>query len=58
MSSEEREYTFTQILNYFRTSFAFDHIYLVQKREEIETELKNLLDEKKPWSLDFEEKID
>lgn len=58
MSSEERQYTLTQILNYFRTSFAFDHIYLVQKREEIEIELKNLLDEKKSWSLDFEEKID
>ncbi|MFK1944874.1 hypothetical protein ACIXHV_10030 [Bacteroides fragilis] len=53
MSSEEREYTFTQILNYFRTSFAFDHIYLVQKREEIETELKNLLDEKKTMVFGF-----
>jgi superfamily II DNA/RNA helicase len=58
MLPNDREKLFIQILNYFRTSFAFDHIYLVGKREEIEIELKNALDESKLWSLNSNEKID
>jgi superfamily II DNA/RNA helicase len=58
LSPESRAYVLTQILNYFRTSFAFDHIFLMEKREEIELELKTQLDEEKSWSLNFDEKIE
>lgn len=58
MAPEERQKILTQILNYFRTSFAFDHIYLTDRREEVENELKSMLDAEKQWSLDFDEKIE
>lgn len=58
LSAEERKQTIIQILNYFRTSFAFDHLYLVEKRDEVETEIKNILNLKTNWSLDFDEKIE
>ncbi|MDR1897714.1 MAG: DEAD/DEAH box helicase [Prevotellaceae bacterium] len=58
MPPQERETLFVQILNYFRTSFAFDHIYIVEKRDEVESELKQMLDENKLWSLNNNEKIE
>ncbi len=57
-TKEEREDILIQVLNYFRTSFAFDHIYLVEKREEVEEEIRQTLNEKKHWSLNFDEKIE
>jgi len=57
-TQQEREDILVQVLNYFRTSFAFDHIYLVEKREEVEEEIRQTLNEKKHWSLNFDEKID
>jgi superfamily II DNA or RNA helicase len=47
-----------QILNFFRTSYAFEYYKLTEKREETEESLKNQLHEDKLWSLDLNEKIE
>lgn len=47
-----------QVLNFFRTSFAFEHYKLLDKKSETEERLKNRLDETKLWSLDTDEYID
>lgn len=54
----EREKIMIQVLNFFRTSYAFDYYKLIDKRSETEERLRNRLDENKVWSLDAEEKID
>ncbi|NVN97049.1 DEAD/DEAH box helicase, partial [Candidatus Nomurabacteria bacterium] len=58
LKSEERVEILIQILNFFRTSYAFEHYKLLDKRAETEERLKNRLDENKLWSLDTDEKID
>jgi superfamily II DNA/RNA helicase len=58
LNPKERERTVIQVLNYFRTSYAFDYYKLIDKRAETEERLRNRLDENKVWSLDAEEKID
>jgi len=58
MPALEREETLIQVLNYFRTNFSLEHRILIDDRGEIETLLKNKLDEKKLWSLDHNEHID
>ncbi len=55
--AERKEYI-TQILNFFRTSYAFEYYKITEKREETEESLKNKLHEDKLWSLDSNEKID
>lgn len=47
-----------QFLNFFRTNFSLYHSILDDKRPEIESLLKNRLDEKKLWSLDNNEKLE
>jgi len=58
MNTNEREQIFIQLLNYFRTSYAFDYYKLTERRTETEERIKNRLDEEKIWSLDIDEKID
>jgi superfamily II DNA/RNA helicase len=58
LSPGQRKEIVLQLLNYFRTSFAFEHPKLLQKRAETEERLKNKLDENKLWSLDTDEKIE
>jgi superfamily II DNA/RNA helicase len=56
-AAERKEYI-TQILNFFRTSYAFEYYKLTEKREETEESLRNHLHEEKLWSLDLNEKIE
>lgn len=57
--SPDRRYQYLlQVLNFFRTAYAFEHYKLLDKRGETEDRLKNRLDEEKLWSLDKEEKIE
>ncbi len=58
LSPEKRIVIVTQILNYFRTSYAFEHYKLLDKRAETEERLRNRLDENKLWSLDTDERIE
>lgn len=58
MTAPEREEVMVQVLNFFRTSYAFDYYKIIDKRSETEERLRNRLDENKVWSLDAEEKID
>jgi superfamily II DNA/RNA helicase len=58
MTGPEREEVMVQVLNFFRTSYAFDYYKIIDKRAETEERLRNRLDENKVWSLDAEEKID
>lgn len=58
LSPAERKDYIVQILNFFRTSYAFDYYKLTDKREETEEALKNQLHEEKLWSLDLNEKIE
>jgi superfamily II DNA helicase RecQ len=58
LSPNERFSVFTQLLNYFRTSYAFDHYKLLRSRGETEDKIRNRLDPEKLWSLDEEEKIE
>lgn len=58
MNGPEREGVMVQVLNFFRTSYAFDYYKIIDKRTETEERLRNRLDENKVWSLDAEEKID
>jgi len=59
ISSVERSKIIIQVLNYFRTSYALDY-YLFNEADkyQLETSLRNALDDDKPWSLDKNEKID
>lgn len=56
--ADERFKALTQILNFFRTSYAFEHYKLLDKRAETEERLKLRLDDNKLWSLDNDEKIE
>lgn len=58
LTPEQRHEYLVQILNFFRTSYAFEYYKLIDKRSETEERLKNRLDENKLWSLDQDEKID
>jgi len=58
MTDEEREVSLTQVLNYFRTNFSINHRMLLEARGEIESQMQNLLDPNKLWSLDTREKLD
>lgn len=58
MSSEKREQTLIQVLNFFRTNFALDHRLLLTERGETESLLRGRLNEEKLWSLDRRERID
>lgn len=58
ISASDRFRAFTQILNFFRTSYAFEHYKLLDKRTETEERLKLRLDDGKLWSLDSDEKIE
>lgn len=55
---EERQQVVVQILNFFRTSYAFDHPKLLSGRDATEERLRNRLDDRSNWSLDKEEKIE
>jgi superfamily II DNA/RNA helicase len=57
-SAQERYDILLQVLNFFRTSYAFEYYKLTEKRQETEERLKNRLDENKLWSLELDEKID
>lgn len=48
----------SQILDFFRTSYAFSYYKLTDEKEELEERLKSALDPDKLWSLDQDEKID
>ncbi len=57
-TSDERKFHIKQVLNYFRTSFAFSHHKLkYENRAELDNFLRTKLDDKKPWSLDKTEKV-
>lgn len=58
MSPDERENILQQLLDFFRTSYAFDYYKIVDRCTETEERIKNKLDEEKIWSLDIDEKID
>lgn len=58
LSAKLRHKYLLQILNFFRTSYAFEYYKLLDKRSETEERLKNRLDDSKLWSLDQDEKID
>jgi hypothetical protein len=54
----QREGILLQILNFFRTSYAFEYYKLTEKLDETQERLRNRLDDAKLWSLDTDEKID
>lgn len=58
VNAEEREAYLIQLLNFFRTSYAFEYRKLTDQREETEEGLRNQLHEDKLWSLDTNEKIE
>ena len=58
LDAGKREEYILQILNFFRTSYAFEYYKLLDKREETQERLKNKLHEEKLWSLDLDEYID
>ncbi|HNW74278.1 MAG TPA: DEAD/DEAH box helicase [Bacteroidales bacterium] len=58
MDPNTRKNIIVQILNFFRTSYAFEHYKLLDKLAETEERLKLKLDHEKLWSLDSEEKTD
>ncbi|MBN2280819.1 MAG: DEAD/DEAH box helicase [Candidatus Marinimicrobia bacterium] len=58
LKPNERENLLRKILDYFRTSFAIEHPFLLEKRNEIKDFLDGKLDKDKLWSLDTEEKIE
>jgi superfamily II DNA/RNA helicase len=55
---EKREDILIQVLDHFRTSFAINHPYLLEKRREKEDFINLKLDNDKLWSLDKNERID
>lgn len=59
MTAEERKKFVTQILDYFRNSYAIDFDMLrYENRLRIQDELNDLLNKEKLWSLDKGEKLD
>lgn len=58
ISPELRVQYLLQVLNFFRTSFAFEYYKLLDKKTEVEERIKNRLDDSKLWALDTEEYID
>lgn len=59
MPAEERKKFVTQILDYFRNSYAIDFDMLrYENRLRIQDELNDLLNKEKLWSLDRGEKLD
>ncbi|MFA8436793.1 MAG: DEAD/DEAH box helicase [Marinifilaceae bacterium] len=55
----ERQKIIVQVLNYFRTSYAIDYFLFDEaEKYELESSLRNALDDDKPWSLDKDEKIE
>jgi superfamily II DNA/RNA helicase len=57
-SPNDRFQAIMQILNFFRTSYAFDHPKLLSDREATEERLRLLLNDQSNWSLDKNEKIE
>lgn len=57
-SMDDRIDILTQILNFFRTSYAIDHYKIVRDKTETENFIKLKLDDKKLWSLDKQERIE
>jgi superfamily II DNA/RNA helicase len=55
---EERYNVLVQVLNFFRTSYAFEYYKLTDRRLETEERMRLKLDDAKLWSLDREEKIE
>jgi len=56
---EERRAQVVQILNFFRTNYAIDYELLrYGTRQQVESDLRDLLDDQKLWSLDKNETID
>lgn len=55
---DERLDILTQVLDYFRTSYAIFHYKIEKQRADTENFLKIRLDESKLWSLDQDERID
>ena len=59
MQTPEERYDFLlQLLNFFRTSFAFEYYKLTDRRVETEERMRLKLDDARLWSLDRDEKID
>jgi hypothetical protein len=57
-SVDERIEFITQTLDFFRTTYALNHSYLLEQRGEKENFIKERLDSDKPWSLDKKEDIE
>jgi hypothetical protein len=55
---EKREAICLQVLDYFRTSYALEHRYLLDERQELENRLKSKLNSNSVWSLDKDERIE
>ncbi|MDI6400717.1 DEAD/DEAH box helicase [Balneolaceae bacterium ANBcel3] len=59
LSSEKREEVLYQILNFFRSSYAFDYYKVDEKNiHELQEWLRSKLHEDKIWSLDRDERIE
>lgn len=58
LKPDERCEYLLQILNFFRTSYAFEYYKLLDKRGDLEEKLRNKLNSDLLWSLDVEEKIE
>lgn len=58
ITPQQRKEYIVQILNFFRTSYAFEYYKITDKKEETEESLKNKLHDEKLWSLDLNEKIE
>lgn len=58
MGHQERATILHQVLDFFRTSYAFAHFRLDQDRATTESFIKEHLDQSKPWSLEREERVD
>ena len=54
----ERFEMLTQVLDYFRTSYAISHYKIEKQRAETENALKSKLDDEKLWSLEQDEWIE
>jgi superfamily II DNA or RNA helicase len=58
LSPSERHECLSQILDFFRTSYAFEYYKINENLTETEERLRNRLHPEKLWSLDQDEKID
>ncbi len=54
----KREHILRNLLTYFRTQFALDHVMFKSMKITTENKLRNVLDKDKIWSLDEDEHID